>query len=299
MKIYKCVGKLKEKNVIKEYALLDEHGKVDYMTSKQLKVLISNKSVEVRNLKLTVDNRLIEIKPVETIQEKKNPLELIKGGYIPKSKEEEVKLNYIHKKVNSKRVGTALKKCLLIGLATVSLSSSMIGCGQALDANSYVTEVKEDTLTIKGNDVTVTGKGGISGLSFEDTKGKVTDDSYIVTDETGTVLILDRKTNHVFDKNKNKIGYVKEDSVVRNTVYFYDTNDKEIARLTPNGTLSAKITFSDSNNEYKDSILQLFSQYAYDYEQVDKKDDENMLVTRDTNNRNTTHINAHHRHHRR
>lgn len=34
MKIYKCVGKLKE------YALLDEHGKVDYMTSKQLKVLI-------------------------------------------------------------------------------------------------------------------------------------------------------------------------------------------------------------------------------------------------------------------
>lgn len=304
MKIYKCIGKLKEKNVIKEYALMDEMGKVDYIASKQLKVLILNKSVEVRNLKLTVDNRLIEVKPIETLSKKKSPLELITEGYIPKSKEEEVKLNYLHKKVNSKRVGTALKKCLLIGLATVSLSSSMLGCGSTSENTSgletYVTEVSKDTLTIKGNDsVTVTGKGGISGLEFENTKGQANKSTYMVFDkESGKTLILDKSTNMIKIKDGETIGYIKEDEIVRNTVYFYDMKDKEIARVEPNGTLSAKITVKDENNEYKNVILQIASQYAYDYEQVGEKDNENMLTNRDTNHRDTTHVNMHHRHHR-
>ena len=305
MKIYKCIGKLKEKNVIKEYALLDEQGKVDYISSKQLKVLILNKAVEVRNLKLTVDNRLIEVKPVETLTEKKSPMELIKEGYIPKSKEEEVKLNYLHKKVNSKRVGTALKKCLLIGLATVSISSTMIGCGSTSTNTSgletYVTEVSKDTLTIQGKDdsVTVTGKGGINGLEFENTKGLADKSTYTVFDKkSGKTLILDKSTNTLKTEDGTKIGYVKEDEVVRNTVYFYDNKDNEIARVEPNGTLSAKIIVTDTKNDYKNAILQIASQYAYDYEQVGEKDNENMLTNRDTNHRNTVHVNAHHRHHR-
>lgn len=305
MKIYKCIGKLKEKNVIKEYALIDEQGKVDYISSKQLKVLILNKAVEVRNLKLTVDNRLIEVKPVETLNKKKSPMELIKEGYIPKSKEEEVKLNYLHKKVNSKRVGTALKKCLLIGLATVSIGSTMIGCGSTSTNTSgletYVTEVSKDTLTIQGKDdsVTVTGKGGINGLEFENTKGLADKSTYTVFDKkSGKTLILDKSTNTLKTEDGTKIGYVKEDEVVRNTVYFYDNKDNEIARVEPNGTLSAKIIVTDTKNDYKNAILQIASQYAYDYEQVGEKDNENMLTNRDTNHRNTVHVNAHHRHHR-
>ena len=69
----KCVQKIRNKNnTIIGYKIQDSQGNIRDISSKDLKQAIVKGTVDVINLKLTSDNRLIDIQPVEqTPQNKK------------------------------------------------------------------------------------------------------------------------------------------------------------------------------------------------------------------------------------
>lgn len=276
MKTFECVGKRKDKNVIKEYALVGEDKKTIIVTAGYLKHLIKTKEIEVKNLKLTVDNRLIEKHKIQeftsiTKELNKPQDDLVKAIEQVSGKE---KRAYLAKKTKSKRVGLAVKKCLLIGLASVSLSGTVSACGvdntsyalssqqeslSAEDAISIINDASElnvDTKNFKLSNTFVimsegqevaTAKG--KALKIFDTIVLTTNtDEEIATGKEDFSLVLDKYT--ITDKDGNEIFYMKEKFSVGITKFnLYDGKDNYIGQIKGDdlGSKSAKILDKDDN----------------------------------------------------
>ena len=154
MKAYKCLYKIRDKNnIIKSYILLDldTNSKTEVKAQQLKQAMISNK-VNITNLKLTIDNKLID---KEEIREQKVKEQKIKDSEINKQKiinsyskiGNKEQINFVSHKLNSKRVGKLVAKALIIGLATTSVSTSLIGCNYQSNTNSYnIEETKEQNI---------------------------------------------------------------------------------------------------------------------------------------------------------
>lgn len=145
--MYFCTDRIRVKREIKGYTLVDEKWNHLTISSLILKEKLNDGTIEVKNLVLTSDNRIIKTEdkiPCEPEQNKLvKPLVTALNEIEPGAN----KRKYLAKKVHSKRVGTAVKKCLLIGIASVSLASS-VGCG-AVDNNNYVVATEQKDLDSK------------------------------------------------------------------------------------------------------------------------------------------------------
>lgn len=119
--------------------------------SKDLKLLILNKQVTVDNLKLTVDNKLID-KTDEEIKEQENKrnvqnntINKLNQEYKPRNKAESNKLKYIGSKFNSKRVGKSIVRALLIGIAVSSIATAAVGCGATKNISAQDIAIESTT----------------------------------------------------------------------------------------------------------------------------------------------------------
>lgn len=114
---YKCINKLRDKdNTIVAYELLGADGRIIQAFAADLKRQIKNRKVEVVNLKLTSDNRLISIDdPTNSTVDKIKFNDLVEKAYKPKNNNEKNQIDYLRNKVSSPRVGNAVMEALKIG----------------------------------------------------------------------------------------------------------------------------------------------------------------------------------------
>lgn len=153
---YKCVLKYRDKNNnIVGYKLASlENKQVCNVTPQELKQAIQKQSVKITNLKLTSDNKLIDkddtLENVEQCQNinTNNIISILDTSYKPKSLTEENQNKYIARKFNSKRVGKSMARALLIGMACLSLSGTLTGCGTQEVNTKISVEAKEDKQTV-------------------------------------------------------------------------------------------------------------------------------------------------------
>lgn len=152
--VYDCISKIRNKHgIIVGYKLRSlKDGAETIVKAEQLKDSMHRQSVEISNLKLTTDGRIIDKKIVpdefakefdgknktfETVNVRANSNEKIANAYTT-SGSNPSQVNYAVNKINSKRVGKMVARALMLGIAATSLSGTLVGCG----SNTVVTEAQ-------------------------------------------------------------------------------------------------------------------------------------------------------------
>lgn len=254
-----CINKYRDKNNnITGYRLRESSsGKVIDMTATELKHRLS-KGMKVSNLKLTSDNRVIDSDDYIEEQQKlnRNKKKIMDSYNIPGS---ESKLKYTLSKLGSPRVGKAMARALLIGMACASLTSVTTGCSAApLDVNATSIETQaENTETLQDkidklnaateidvdvHNFSLTSKatirvdgdkiGVISGkfvkifdtMTFEDENGDT-----IATGDQDTHLVFDAWT--IYDSEGNAMFRMKEELGLTKKYVIIDIEGNELAWL--------------------------------------------------------------------
>lgn len=275
--MFKCIDKKREKNVITGYLLVDEKGQKVTIASNPLKELIKSGKIQVSNLTLTQDYRLVdhtehverETVAIKTANNTEPKLLTALNAVEDKNKQK-----YLARKTTSKRVGLAVKKCLLVGLASVSLSGTVTACG--LDSNNYelssqqeslsaddaidlienASELNVDTKNFKlaktfviisdGQEV-VTAKGKTLKL-FDNIVLTTNTDETVAEGEQDVHVLLDKYT--ISDKDGNEIYHMKKKfTLVFSEFKLYDKDDTYVAKIEQNGLMdkSAQICDADDN----------------------------------------------------
>ena len=290
--VYKCERKIRDKNNnIIGYILIKSNGAREHVKPEALKQAMLNDSVRVVNLKLTSDGKLIDKndrgekrKENEDINsnEGNNLQNLLNSGYTPKNKTEAAQNNYIMKKSTSKRVGKAMTKALILGMACLSLGGALTGCGysgevaasnaitsespesatrdtvySAIEKINNASEIKVDVKHFQlgnravisvGNEEIGTMQGKFAKI-FDTITFNTTDDQQIAVGDQGAHLILDNWA--VYDQDGNPTYQMKEKITLTLTKYIISDKDgNEVAYLKQKfspTTRSAKIYDMNDN----------------------------------------------------
>lgn len=275
--MYYCTERIRVKREIRGYALIDDKGNRMTVAANILKEKMKEGNIKVKNLVLTSDNRLILIEDKmqeSTSQTIKKPVVNKMSMALNEVEPDEAKRKYLAKKTNSKRVGTAVKRCLLIGLASVSLASST-GCG-AIDNNNYELASEQKDLDREtaidmiqnAQDINVDMKNFtlkktyilmIDGQEVAKAKGKsiklwdtitlnTNTGEEICTGEQGVSVLFDKYT--VLDADGNTILYMKEKfSPIFTRFELYDTSDNLLGAIESDSLLSSAADILDANDK--------------------------------------------------
>lgn len=265
----KYIEKIKKKNIIVGYVLVDDNSNKITVDALQLKRQIKAGKVKVENLTLTSDNRLVDKSVTNLADKELKPLKVITEVIPDKNKQK-----YLAQKIKSKRVGLAVKKCLLIGLASASLASTVTACGidntsyalsseqkelsadDAIDMINNASELNVDTKNFKLAKTFVIMS---NGQEVAEAKGKVIKlyDSIDLTTNTGekiadgkqnVTILFDKYT--ITDKDGKEIFYMKQNvNLLFTSFTLYDSNDNYIGKIKGDdlGSKSAKIVDKDGD----------------------------------------------------
>lgn len=273
----RCISKHRDKNgIIIAYTLEDTetHKRINILSS-ELKTNIKEGKIRVSNLKLTVDDRLIDYDDTQDINIKKQRKHKLVKAYSNGNNIN--KINYAMSKVNSKRVGKLVTRALLIGLTCVSVGSVMVGCSstEPMEVNAVQQEetVKlsfEDKINLLNNaneifvdihnfsftpkatiSVDDTEIGDISGKFikiFDTMTFKDSDDNIIAQGKQEVHIAFDGWT--IFNSEGNAVFRMKEKIGLTKRYVIIDLEGNEIAWLKKDFDLftnSAKVYGMDDN----------------------------------------------------
>ena len=267
----KYIEKIKKKNIIVGYVLVDDNSNKITVDALQLKRQIKAGKVKVENLTLTSDNRLVDkANPTKTnFVVKDKPTKTLEEVVPDKNKQK-----YLAQKTKSKRVGLAVKKCLLIGLASASLASTVTACGidntsyalsseqkelSADDAIAMINNASELNVDTKNFKLAKTFVIMSNGQEVAEAKGKViklydsivlktNTDEEIAEGKQNVTALFDKYT--ITDKDGNEIFYMKQKlNLLFTSFTLYDSNDNYIGKIKGDdlGSKSAKIVDKDGN----------------------------------------------------
>lgn len=129
-----CLDRNRDKNNnIIAYMIKLENSKTIIMKSNQLKKCIREKKLNVENLTLTSDNRLVihdieEKTPQIMNKEEQTKEKILEFLQTSNTGYERDRNNYIMHKLNSKRVGKSILRALLIGMTCMTVAGPLTGC---------------------------------------------------------------------------------------------------------------------------------------------------------------------------
>lgn len=160
MEFYTCKNKFYDKNnVIRCYQLQNlTTGQIIEVEPMLLKEHIYAKKVNVNNLKLTSDFRLIDKnlseqsnqnnQNIESVQISRN-INQVLNSYQSDDKVKQKKLSYVMEKLNSKRVGKVMSRALLMGMmcATVLGTTACSSAGVSPDTISSIEQTVNNAIS--------------------------------------------------------------------------------------------------------------------------------------------------------
>lgn len=191
----KCIEKFRDKsNNIKGYRLQDNDGNCITVSSEQLKLAIFSKQLDVINLKLTKDGKLIDLKSDSAISEKEKEL-----------------LSLFKKMVYAKNL-SAMGRIRLVQLMNETYNLNM----EVIGYNYYTEDKREDELEISSGNLFM----NVSSTSFLIY-------NYQISKYRGAVIneIPDEVSN--FTKEAIELGYIKDITIesIRNLASFLKENE--------------------------------------------------------------------------